>query len=224
MGIVYPGVPRYLAEFVARELGIRTFVETGTYLGRTAKWAKRHFEHVVTIEAARALYDRVQPRLAAGGIDARFGSSENVLPEVVARLSGPALFWLDGHWSGGATFGEASQCPIMEELEAVLRHSPEHLIFIDDARLFLAPPPPPCDEQQWPSIFVIREHVNKISPTSWIGTFDDIIVVVPTALKSRILAAHHRAVDEREGVVRKFVYKSPLLKWARSIKSAYMGV
>jgi len=59
------------------------------------------------------------------------------MPTVVNQLTTPALFWLDGHYSGGLTAQGDSDTPISAELTAILT-SPckTHVILIDDARCF----------------------------------------------------------------------------------------
>lgn len=210
MGIFFPGIPPYLASSIGRDLGVQTFVETGTHLGATARAALRWFAKVVTIEAAPGIYQQVHQELEALGIDHRFGNSEEVLPAVVSELSQSALFWLDGHWSGGTTFGEKHECPIRGELEAILANNHEHIILIDDARLFLAPPPPPHQEAQWPSIFEIAEAIHEHNLDYWVRAFDDVIVAAPSSLRAPLMAAHHadlsrRAPSRASGLVQRFV-------------------
>jgi hypothetical protein len=47
------------------------------------------------------------------------------------------LFWLDGHFCGGVSAHGDKGTPILEELNLILSHRvKEHVILIDDARLF----------------------------------------------------------------------------------------
>ena len=57
----------------------------------------------------------------------------------VRELCEPALFWLDGHYSGGATAKGDAGTPISLELEAILA-SPikNHVVLIDDTRCCFA--------------------------------------------------------------------------------------
>jgi len=73
------------------------------------------------------------------------------------------LFWLDAHWSGGDTYGENDECPLMDELKIIFQYRKNYVILIDDARLFMAPPPKPHKIENWPSI---KEIVN-ILPYEW---------------------------------------------------------
>jgi len=55
----------------------------------------------------------------------------------MARLQQPALFWLDGHYSGEVTAKGDKNTPIYEELTHIW-NAPDlgHVILIDDARCF----------------------------------------------------------------------------------------
>ena len=60
-----------------------------------------------------------------------------VLPQILTTLHGPALFWLDGHYSGGVTEKGEADTPISIELQAILESGIKgHIVLIDDARCF----------------------------------------------------------------------------------------
>ena len=65
------------------------------------------------------------------------GDSASEMTAIVHELREPALFWLDGHYSGGTTARGGFDTPISSELRTI-RASPicGHVILIDDARLF----------------------------------------------------------------------------------------
>jgi hypothetical protein len=48
----------------------------------------------------------------------------------------PALFWLDGHYSGGETARGAQGSPIIAELETVFSRKLDDVVLIDDIRCF----------------------------------------------------------------------------------------
>jgi hypothetical protein len=86
------------------------------------------------------------------------------------------LFWLDSHWSGGDTYGENDECPLMDELKIIFKYTKNYVILIDDARLFIAPPPKPHRIENWPSI---KEIVN-ILPHEWdLIIYNDVIYLFP---------------------------------------------
>ena len=56
---------------------------------------------------------------------------------LLPALVKPALFWLDGHYSGGFTAQGDSDTPISAELQAILTSSSKkRVILIDDACFF----------------------------------------------------------------------------------------
>ena len=86
-----------------------------------------------------------------------------------ARASGaPAVFWLDGHFSAGPTARADLDTPIVEELEAVLTHDrDDHVVLIDDARLF--------GTGDYPTIDQVRAQVARHRPHWQVDVHTDII-------------------------------------------------
>ena len=159
MGVYTIGPPEALVVLLQRTFLIRDFIETGTYEGTTAAWAADRFPNVVTIELSPALHAASVARYGAKrNIDFRLGDSEKILPGIVASLNRPALFWLDAHFSGEATAGVERQCPLLGELLTIEQAPLMHFLLIDDARLFMAPPPLPLHPDHWPTIWEIRER------------------------------------------------------------------
>jgi hypothetical protein len=123
----------------ALSYGLNTFVETGTYLGDTIWSLKDLFEQIYSVELSEELYRRAKKRFSGySNIHLLQGDSSEKLFDVVRQLRTPALFWLDGHYSGGITAKGEKVCPIYDELEAVFSSIIKgHVIVIDDARLFV---------------------------------------------------------------------------------------
>jgi hypothetical protein len=120
-----------------RRYGTRTLVETGTYLGDSIQASLPHFSRIYSIELGDELWRRAARRFAAHRhVSILHGDSAKVLPHIAAQLTEPALFWLDGHYSGGVTARGAEDTPILSELEAVLSQPPKHVVLIDDIRCF----------------------------------------------------------------------------------------
>ena len=91
--------PHLLKQKIVREYGkrygLKTLVETGTYYGEMVAAMKRDFDHIYSIEFVQELAERAQKKFAGEThIDIFCGDSRVVMPEVLALLSGPALFWL----------------------------------------------------------------------------------------------------------------------------------
>jgi hypothetical protein len=89
---------------------------------------------------------------------------------------------LDSHWSGGDTYGKNDECPLLEELEIIFKFKRNYAVLIDDARLFLYPPPSPHKIDNWPSI---KEIVETIPSGYEILIFDDVIYIFPSKVSSK---------------------------------------
>ncbi len=187
MGLVHPGVPKALVEKLKEASGISTFVETGTYLGATSRWAASLFEHVISVEKDARLYERVAPRLKELGVRAILGSSPTELAALIPFLDRPAFFWLDAHWSGGITAGSDLECPLLLEIKEIRRSSHRNIILIDDARLFFAPPSAPYNVESWPRINLLFQEINEGFSEYFTTIVDDVILVAPPDYRSVII-------------------------------------
>lgn len=195
MGSLRFGVPRELVLWARDTLNIQTFVETGTNRAQTSVWAAEHFVKVVTIEGQESLY---RAAVAAHGhlpnLEFLHGDSRALLGPVLEKLNEPALLWLDAHWCGEGTFGPTAECPLLEELERVNRSRPDHVILIDDARLFVAPPPLPHAFEDWPGLLEVASKLNQGPSPRYSAIFEDVIVGLPLD-KRRALVDYMRGVD-----------------------------
>jgi hypothetical protein len=97
------------------------------------------------------------------------------------------LFWLDAHWSGGETFGEEDECPLLDEIAVIDGDGPSHIILIDDARMFLAPPDLPHEAESWPTIDEVC-HALTARRTAFVSIFEDVIIRVPPEMRSSVTA------------------------------------
>jgi len=174
MGIMSQYFPNEMAIKLSEIAGIDTFIETGTYMGGTTKWASTQFKEVYTIELSDVLYNQVKDELLSkGNIVPYLGDSRDVLPKVLKNIKGNILFWLDGHYSGGITAGEDNPCPLLQELEIILSRNNDDIILIDDARLFLG-------ENGWPPIIEIYKKIDSSTGKSkYMLICDDNIWIVP---------------------------------------------
>jgi hypothetical protein len=120
--------------FHARRFDIRSFVETGTYYGDTTAAVADAFDRCVTIELSPQLHARAAARFSSDvKIECYQGDSGSLLSGIIKSLSGPAIFWLDAHHSGGVT-ANAGYDPILSELSAIIDDRRGHVVLIDDAR------------------------------------------------------------------------------------------
>lgn len=172
---------------LAQKFSIGQFVETGTYVGSGAAWAATVFPSVVTIEindTFRQLAIRSYGHLPS--ITFLLGDSVEVLPQVVADLKGSTFFWIDAH-AGGGNFGTEDYCPLLAELEIIASSPFQHYIFIDDARAFVAPPPPPFKPDRWPPLFDVLSMARKRHPYYCV-IMQDIVMCVPQLAKPDIIS------------------------------------
>jgi hypothetical protein len=118
---------------------IPILIETGTYLGDMVEAQKNRFTKIVTIELSEKLFHDAKKRFSKdGNVTVVHGDSGRVLYEVLKDIKSPAIFWLDGHFSGGITVKGDKECPIFEEINAIFTTSDfNHILLIDDARLFV---------------------------------------------------------------------------------------
>jgi len=199
MGIVWMGPPPGLVDALRTSCSLKVFVEAGTYMGRTARWASRDFERVITIEAAPALYEAARRRHAAVS-NIRFiqGRSDEVLRQLAGELKEPSLVWLDAHWSGRETFGEEQETPIVKEIEAICSGACQHHVLVDDIRFVLAPPPAPHDPARWPDIAAVLRAFERAQPGRFHAIIEDVLVSVPAAGRSVAVDYCRHAQDAEE--------------------------
>jgi hypothetical protein len=98
------------------------------------------------------------------------------MPQIVAKLDGPTLFWLDGHYSGGDTAQGDLNCPVWGELEAIF--APEmkqpFVVLIDDARCFRH-----VGAVDYPAVSDIEKWVAERRPDLGIEVAMDCIRIAP---------------------------------------------
>jgi hypothetical protein len=189
MGLTRMGPPTEMILMLKNRYGILNFVETGTYLGDTILWASQNFAHASTIEYSTSLHQQAVEKYGhIKNIAFLYGDTREKLIEVVAKLDVPTFFWLDAHWSGGQTYGKSDECPLIEEIEIINRSEHENFIFIDDARLFLSPPPAPHVFSLWPDITAVINTINASDSKRYIVIFQDVIIVAPQSARSLIAA------------------------------------
>lgn len=181
MGNVQFGPPKNCILFLRDAMGLTTFVEGGTYRGGTAKWASDNFDAVFTIENSAEMYAIAQRNLSGiPNIAMLHGDTRKHLPTIVAQHDN-LIYWLDAHWSGGLTYGESDECPILDELAIIFNSQRNHVILIDDARLFLAPPPSPHQRKNWPTLLEIIRSL----PADWdCLCHDDVLAIIPPSTQA----------------------------------------
>ena len=153
--------------------GLRTLVETGTCFGDMVEAMRDHFDRIYSIELSPYLHAKCRRRFRKHGqIELIQGDSAVELPRLVARLAGPALFWLDGHYSAGYTAKGEQETPIIAELTCLLQTACRgHVLLIDDARCFGADPAYPTLEQVTALVRAHRDDLQVEVETDCIRIF-----------------------------------------------------
>jgi hypothetical protein len=147
-----------------------TFIETGTFTGEMVAAMRPYFRRLVSIELSPQIHRAAVHRFAGDpGVELVLGDSARVLPRMLEQLRDPALFWLDGHFMGGATARGAEDSPIRAELDALLSHPVrQHVVLIDDARLFRG-------TEGYPTIPELVAWIEHARPGSDVRIADDIV-------------------------------------------------
>lgn len=162
----------------SRRCSLPILVETGTFFGDMVDFAQEHFREVYSIELSDSLHRKARARFAASPhVHLLHGDSGEELERLLPRIAEPALFWLDGHFSGGVTARGVVDTPIAREIRALLAHPiHEHVVLIDDARLFGA-------ARDYPSLEELRALVVRARPEWELRVQDDIIrIALPERL------------------------------------------
>ncbi len=122
---------------ISHKYNLQNFIETGTFLGETVRFAKKHFKNVFSIELSDELYLFNKKRFARSkNVKILHGDSSVVLKNKDLPNSS-VLYWLDGHYSGGVTALGEDFSPIINELSAIFnKNSHNYVAIIDDVRLF----------------------------------------------------------------------------------------
>lgn len=152
---------------------IPVLVETGTYLGDMVLSQLDQFKTIHSIELSHNLYKKNLILFkSAKHVKLHEGDSGKVLKILIPQLTERAMFWLDGHYSGGVTALGDKECPIIEELDAIFKSKiKDHILLIDDARCFNG-------THSYPTIKELSNYILKKSPKSSIEVKHDLIRVI----------------------------------------------
>lgn len=213
MGLFHWGIPPFLLEWAASQ-GIRTGVETGTFRGDSAAEIADALGSCVTVELDRSHFDRASRRFAADNrVTVLLGSSADHLRSVCSQLTGPTLFWLDGHYSGAGTAGARYQCPVLAELDAVaaLPDPTEHVVLVDDARLFGFVPTVPPGRHDWPGLYTVLSRLESMGLRTYV--VDDVVVGIgPRRVEAFEALLHHGGVRQHHAL---YEHWRALRLWSR---------
>lgn len=158
----------------AERFGLKVFVESGTYYGDTVDAVKRLFERVYSIELSRDLHAEAMKRFRSDrNVRLIWGDSGERIGALMQDIDRPALFWLDGHYSGGETARGERDTPIYQELSHILK-APDlgHVILIDDAHCF-------GNDPGYPTLDDLTKYVRSLRHDVDIAIEDDSIRITP---------------------------------------------
>jgi hypothetical protein len=156
---------------------LRTLIETGTYMGGTMHELRDDFKQLYSIELSPILTARARRRFSKlPHIHILQGDSGEVLPTLMSGITEPCLFWLDGHYSAGWVSARADiETPIIQELNTIFDHPvKDHVILIDDARLF-------DGTHDYPTLEQMRQFFADRRPQYHFSVVNDIIRSHPVA-------------------------------------------
>lgn len=161
----------------SEKFAIKIFIETGTYLGEMIDAVKEKFEKVISIELDKKLFYKAKNKFSTNNhIEIINGDSAKVLFKILTKIEKPTLFWLDGHYSGGTTAKGDLNTPIYQELNAILSHKiKNHIILIDDARLFIG-------KDDYPTLSQLQSLVLQKNPRLNFEYKNDIIRIYPKTI------------------------------------------
>lgn len=117
-----------------------SFIETGSHLGDGIQLAiDSGFNEIYSIELAEKYYSHCKERYKDDpNIKLVLGDSAFELKTILDQNPNKKFtYWLDGHYSGQDTALGIKNCPLVEELFAILSRGIDgELIYIDDMRVY----------------------------------------------------------------------------------------
>jgi hypothetical protein len=156
-----PHLKRRTIVALANKHKFESFVETGTYRGdmlaRISK--KTSISKILSVELDERLAEEAQFRFHKNTKITIFqGDSGAVLSSITNGLPQPALFWLDGHYSGGVTALGETTTPIFMELQAIEASKRDSdVLLIDDIRLFNG-------HDGYPTLEELTDFIHELNP------------------------------------------------------------
>ena len=184
MGAISFSLSPDLVKALADALPLEVLVETGTFEGDTVAAFAGRFEEVHSVELSDDYFRKATSRFeGVANVHLTLGDSRDFLKALAPRIAKRAvLYFLDAHWCVAQdTAGSHSQCPLLDELAGIGKLGDTSVIVIDDARLFLAPPPEPHDVTQWPSFDEIVTALRRLNPRHELMVVNDVIAFYPAA-------------------------------------------
>jgi hypothetical protein len=157
----------------ARAYNCVSFVETGTFMATTTKMMADQGFDVTTIELSPQLHEAAVLKMADHkNVRCLQGDSGILLGQVVNTIRHPALYWLDGHYSGGQTAKADTETPLLRELWHIFGSDvSQDVVLIDDVRCL--------GQGDYPSMSFVLDLVKNYMPNHTVSVFHDIMRIAP---------------------------------------------
>ncbi len=165
---------------LGRQYSCQTFVETGTFYGQMVWAVRKFFPLVLSVEISESLYEYNRRKFSnCDNVHLYLGDSAIRMAEMIEKISGRAIFWLDGHYSGPGTVRGETDSPVMAELNGIQKHDRnDHCILIDDAHCFNG-------SVGWPNISEVLQKLLAINKNYAVTVDHDCIIALPPATGRR---------------------------------------
>jgi hypothetical protein len=154
-----------------------TLVESGTFEGDMVRACLHAFSRIYSVELDDYYYQRAAKLFKnQSHVTILHGDSGERLSVILKDIDSRSIFWLDGHYSAGATAKGDLDTPIAKEIESILNHRVnDHVILIDDARCFDGTNDYPRLDRFIQELYSRRSDIK-------IETYNDIIRITPNKL------------------------------------------
>ena len=115
------------------------FIETGSSNGDGIQLAiDCGFKNIFSIEINEERYFFCKNRFKDNkNVNLYLGDSLDKLIDILLKISEPSTFWLDAHPCSRKEMYGKIVCPVLIEIELILKNNLKHHILIDDKRLFV---------------------------------------------------------------------------------------
>ena len=141
-------------------------------MGDTVDFVINDFKNIYSIELSEEYANKAKLRFKdKNNVKIITGDSAEELPLLMKQINEPCVFWLDGHYSYGNTAKAKKETPILEELRPILKMEQDHIILIDDARLFIG-------THNYPWLLNLARFVRKTNPQYKMIVSNDIITLI----------------------------------------------
>jgi hypothetical protein len=171
-GRPYPAPHEYRQEIIKNYAGkyaLDTLIETGTHLGKMVSALQDSFVKIYSIELNIDHYLNAKEKFYfQDHIEILKGESSEHISLLLSEINKPVLFWLDTHASLEKGLTKFS---IQDELKSILSSKHDHVILINDARLF-------SGENGYETLIGLRNYIAGLRSEYRFEVEDDVVRVV----------------------------------------------